>query len=220
MTIDIPKPCQENWDEMELSMNGRYCSSCQREVIDFTEMSNQEIIAYFKNNKNFCGSFNSDQLNRNYYIGNNNYFYGVRRFAATIVAFLSLKYSSVFALNNKMETVQTTTDSRKLEEAPTMDTMDFRISGRVTVKDSSLLDNQPIHIKIAYTNIDIQPDAKGNYEIFMQKDSIKQYTIISFFHPNLKFETRTIHITNFPQILNIEMDRPPSGRIGGMPVRY
>jgi hypothetical protein len=44
---------------------GKFCESCQKEVIDFTTMSDAEIILFFKNNKDKCGSFKASQLNRN-----------------------------------------------------------------------------------------------------------------------------------------------------------
>lgn len=220
MTIDVPNPCSENWDDMRATTNGKFCTSCEREVIDFTQMNDQEIIKYFKNNKNFCGSFNPYQLNRNYYAETHKMRYRLRRFVAVFMAFISLKHLPASGLNNKLETVQQLTDQMNFDEPETKNADYYRISGKVTVKDSSLLNNIPIHIRIAYTDIDIQPDFNGNYEIVINKDLIKQYTIVSFFHPNLKHESRTIHISSFPQILNIELDRPPSGRIGGRPLPY
>jgi len=45
---------------------GRYCTSCQNQVIDFTNMSDQQLIAYFKkrNKDAICGRFMNDQLQR------------------------------------------------------------------------------------------------------------------------------------------------------------
>ncbi len=219
--IDIPKPCSENWDEMEVTINGRFCHSCQKEVIDFSSMNDEEILIYFKNYKHFCGSFNEFQLNRNLSIESKKRYSKFRQFVAMLVTFLSIKSSSILALNRKIETIQVSTNSIDLMVLEKQEISDsYKITGIVTVTDSTLLQNTPIHVKIANTNIDVQTDASGNYEIVISKELMKQYTIISFYHPNLKHETRTIHISSFPQILNIEMDRPPSGRIGGMPVPY
>ncbi len=219
--IDIPKPCSVNWDEMEVTINGRFCHSCQKEVIDFSSMNDEEILIYFKNYKNFCGSFNEFQLNRNLYIESKQKNYKFRRFVAMLITFLSIKSSSILALHRKIEPIEVSTDSIDLMVLDKQEISDNnKITGIVTVRDTSLLQNTPIHVKIANTNIDVLTDASGNYEIVISKELMKQYTIISFYHPNLKHETRTIHISNFPQVLNIEMDRPPSGRIGGMPLPH
>jgi len=63
--IEIPRPCLENLHEMLPSEKGRFCNSCKKTVIDFTVMTDAQIINFYKNkNENVCGSFLPDQLNR------------------------------------------------------------------------------------------------------------------------------------------------------------
>jgi len=64
--LQIPTPCHESWSDMKKTDCGRFCSSCQKEVVDFSLMSDSEIFSYFTNAKdNTCGRFSTDQLNRN-----------------------------------------------------------------------------------------------------------------------------------------------------------
>ncbi|AUD06547.1 carboxypeptidase-like regulatory domain-containing protein [Spirosoma pollinicola] len=45
---------------------GRFCDRCQKTVIDFTSMSDQQIVAYFATaEQHVCGRFTANQLNRN-----------------------------------------------------------------------------------------------------------------------------------------------------------
>jgi len=64
--LQIPEPCHEDWTRMTPLDKGRFCTSCQKQVIDFTNMSDQQLIAYFKKRKDdaVCGRFMSDQLQR------------------------------------------------------------------------------------------------------------------------------------------------------------
>ncbi len=63
--LQIPKPCHENWDSMHPTEQGRFCLSCQKEVIDFRLMTDKEILDYIsKANRQSCGRFGSEQLNR------------------------------------------------------------------------------------------------------------------------------------------------------------
>ncbi|WP_460617085.1 peptidase associated/transthyretin-like domain-containing protein [Hymenobacter ruber] len=49
--ISIPKPCAESWDAMTPTAAGRQCGRCQTEVVDFTRMSQAEILAFMAGRK-------------------------------------------------------------------------------------------------------------------------------------------------------------------------
>ena len=60
--ISIPSPCHQSWQQMEERESGRYCTSCTKIVIDFTKMTNAEILDYLAGAKNVCGRFHDHQL--------------------------------------------------------------------------------------------------------------------------------------------------------------
>lgn len=63
--VSIPDPCTQAWSDMAPAEGGRFCNHCQHEVIDFSLMTDKEIIAVISNhNKSLCGRFQSAQLNR------------------------------------------------------------------------------------------------------------------------------------------------------------
>lgn len=65
ITLSIPKPCHENWQQMTPEDKGRFCGSCQKTVIDFSSMSDRQLAAFFKKPPaNVCGRFQHDQLDR------------------------------------------------------------------------------------------------------------------------------------------------------------
>lgn len=65
LRIDIPKPCHENWDAMQPNKDGRHCMSCQKTVVDFSLMTDKEILDYISNaNGEICGRVDTHQLNR------------------------------------------------------------------------------------------------------------------------------------------------------------
>jgi hypothetical protein len=69
LTLSIPKPCHEDWDKMTCAEKGRFCGSCRKEVIDFTRMSESQLIAFFKKpTGSVCGRFRNDQLEKDIYI--------------------------------------------------------------------------------------------------------------------------------------------------------
>ncbi len=64
--LTIADPCHENWDAMTTAEKGRFCGSCQKQVIDFTGMSDSQLAAFFKkpSTGSTCGRFYGDQLDR------------------------------------------------------------------------------------------------------------------------------------------------------------
>ena len=65
LTISIPKPCKQDWNAMTADKSGKFCASCQKTVIDFSRMSDAEIVHYLSNFKGTpCGRFSVQQLNR------------------------------------------------------------------------------------------------------------------------------------------------------------
>lgn len=65
--LSIPEPCHENWNQMTPNEQGRHCFSCQKTVVDFTLMSDQEVLNYVSAaSSSVCGRFNDDQVNRTY----------------------------------------------------------------------------------------------------------------------------------------------------------
>jgi len=66
LRLELTNPCHENWDAMTASEQGRYCGSCQKTVVDFTTMTDREIISYISlySNGNTCARVFDGQLNR------------------------------------------------------------------------------------------------------------------------------------------------------------
>ncbi|HEY4334672.1 MAG TPA: T9SS type A sorting domain-containing protein [Puia sp.] len=63
--LHIPTPCHEDWEAMRPEEKGRFCSSCCKTVIDFSLMSDSEVLHYLGNTAgNVCGRFAGDQLRR------------------------------------------------------------------------------------------------------------------------------------------------------------
>lgn len=68
LVLSIHEPCSEIWNEMEIDEQGRFCRKCEKIVVDFTSMSDQEISKIFEkancNGNKICGRLKESQLNR------------------------------------------------------------------------------------------------------------------------------------------------------------
>lgn len=62
-SISVKQPCSENFANFRTTPEGGFCNHCQKEVIDFTKLSDLDISKHFKNNNGkTCGRFKASQL--------------------------------------------------------------------------------------------------------------------------------------------------------------
>lgn len=101
-TIKFTYQCDNKWDEMIPQDNGRHCGSCNKVVVDFTQMSDRDIIQYLMKNTHTCGLFKKSQVNRPMFL------YNIKRksswpaIAAMLISGLfSISPSALNATNSK-----------------------------------------------------------------------------------------------------------------------
>jgi hypothetical protein len=100
LQLTIPTPCHENWDNMTPVDKGKFCDSCQKQVVDFSNMSDRQVAEFFKkpSTGSVCGRFMNDQLDRTIEIPKKRIPWVKYFFQFALPAFLlSLKSSSVKA---------------------------------------------------------------------------------------------------------------------------
>lgn len=70
LRLAVHEPCHEDWNLMSVEEKGRHCQSCNKVVVDFTGMTDAEIVAHFTTYKgNTCGRFRTEQLERDIRLG-------------------------------------------------------------------------------------------------------------------------------------------------------
>src|SRR5688572_9080568 len=64
--LSVPTPCHEDWNAMTPVEKGKFCGSCQKQVVDFSNMNDRQVAEFFKkpSTGSVCGRFMSDQLER------------------------------------------------------------------------------------------------------------------------------------------------------------
>ena len=62
--LKLDNPCSENWDKMKPNDQGSFCDLCSKNVIDFTNLSQDEISKTMKKSgNNLCARLTKSQLN-------------------------------------------------------------------------------------------------------------------------------------------------------------
>jgi hypothetical protein len=63
LSLSIPNRCSEKWENFSITGFGGYCSSCERIVVDFTKMSDEQLVDFFASKRaHTCGRFRREQL--------------------------------------------------------------------------------------------------------------------------------------------------------------
>lgn len=194
--ISIPEPCHEGWQNMTPVEKGRFCASCQKTVLDFTHLSDNEIINLVSKNDTLCGRINVSQLNRKLIETKrtSNYF---GYFATSVLAFLGLGTESLVA-QEKPVTQQT--DSKYLNKVNDSVKI-ITVTGIVKDSDGNPLPGVAIIIKNAKTGV--QTDESGKYSIKAKFNDILIFSFLGYEEIivkvnsskiNVKFKVEELHV--------------------------
>jgi hypothetical protein len=63
-TISIPSPCSQSWHSMSPNENGKFCNSCQKNIVDFTILSNTQILDLLASSTSICGRISQTQMDK------------------------------------------------------------------------------------------------------------------------------------------------------------
>ncbi|MCB9261996.1 MAG: carboxypeptidase-like regulatory domain-containing protein [Flavobacteriales bacterium] len=184
ISISLPSPCHEKWEDMTKTEHGRYCGQCTKEVIDFTRFTDDEMVSFFfRNRENVCGQFRATQLNRPI-IKETTY---RMPYLNKTLAFLGILGAGIKAqgqdsntkFESKQEVVQPSAVDKNIEP-DSLPKTEKTITIRGTVVDSTT--HEPLDyaiISVKETSYELFTDEYGNF-IFKIPDSLANSHITIF----------------------------------------
>ncbi|THF52662.1 hypothetical protein E6C50_00155 [Flavobacterium supellecticarium] len=172
-SITIPKPCSESWSTMDQNLTGRYCHSCSKNVIDFTQKSNSEIHAIIQGTQGakICGRFRNDQLNK--FILNETPQSKSHLFGSLAGTFLALfNYTTTSAQEHPISSsVVTPKKSTEILTTPLADTIHVVTIRGVVIEGGLPLPGASIMVK-DHNWLHSQSDMDGKFEIEIPKSML------------------------------------------------
>lgn len=141
---------------------GRFCGSCQKNVVDFTRSSDREIASVLTTGENVCGRFRSDQLERELFVPTRKKSFWAAASAAAL-SFLALGTNEALAQGGTQ-----IENASKIPDPPVVgDTIvvhkKYRITG--TLKDSSGAPAPHVEILLETRPGRVITDAEGKFVI-------------------------------------------------------
>jgi len=161
-SLSIPTPCHENWEHMTPEDKGRFCLQCQKTVVDFSMMSDKEIVQFVNHAKGkICGRFDSRQLNRELIVAKEKRWY---KPVSSIAAILSALYLFIPTAKGKTrDNVEQNTSCRKnadtTQPLPEKKRYDV-ITGTVKDENGDSLRGVTIRFDTTYSGTHTSPEGK------------------------------------------------------------
>jgi hypothetical protein len=209
--IQIPKPCNENWNEMTPTQKGMFCSNCKKEVINYEHYSNFQLAKTISNSEGICGRFTIEQLDFELETNKNNYFqriglaFGISSLLLSTPIFSQTQKPKV-EINDKKETELTKVDTLN-------GTIEF--SGIIYEKTRNAqqkFDSIPlpgVMIVQKGTKNGVQTNINGEYKIRIPVNDFENNVILVCSYIGMPNK----EIKLIPTIRNVDIEMPKSIRI-------
>jgi hypothetical protein len=183
MTVTIPKPCDQDWQTFTPTKHGGFCSSCNKEVIDFTNWKAGEIQAYFlKRPHGSCGKFRVSQLREYAATGSPNITSAMKWIAPSILgvslalapttAIAQAGYDIEIRLPASISNEETSTEQRLTTNIPR------EITGVVIDPEGQPMPGVNVYLK--GTNNTTVTNADGKYKLVIHRPTPSDALIFSF----------------------------------------
>ena len=193
-SINITNPCHEKWSGMTPLTNGRHCATCCKTVVDFTTMSNQQIIDVLSGANNVCGRFMPAQmalLNQSLQTQKTVQAFWKKWAVAAAILLCSVPVYKAEATERPVITLQPIKADDKIQKSRTDTTAQITISGKVVAKD----DGAPLPgvlIRVPNTNIKTATSVGGDFQLVIPTKA-KEFEVLF-----IGFETMKIKVKSNP----------------------
>ncbi len=186
--VTVKNPCSKNWNSFEQREDHRFCQSCNKDIVDFREMSDSEIISYLNNsNKSVCGLINRATPAPTFT-------HKKSLIAHSLIAVSAFLFGVKDAVSqNKIESnsisVDFLTDTKSPITVKTSNQLKVYVTGVVT--DNSGEGLKGVNVVIKGTTIGTQTNKKGEYGIEIQKGSTLIFSYVGFKSIEIEVGART-----------------------------
>ena len=186
--LELIEKCDQIWDEMLPCKSGKFCQQCSKVVIDFRDLSDQEVAeTHMFSKERICGIYREDQLEIKKPITKTKRYSKVRMNAIWL-GLLGLIYTNDIKANilEKTQTIQFDTNTQlnnsNLKPFPIQDSIPIKnriiIHGLLKYEKDEIIIGGTVLIKD--TKVGTISDINGYYQLDITEamDSLEQITLV------------------------------------------
>lgn len=181
VSITVKKPCSEKFSNFSKTNEGGYCASCEKEVIDFTKMSQTAIIEFLcTNSTNTCGKFKTSQLGeitqqQNYTIMTNMLSKGIGALSFSLLSLCAVPTIEAQEVASNFTTQTEISSIPSTHTKSTTQQKNYKVRG--TVLDEDNLPLPGVSIVLKGTKEGVSTDMDGEFEF---PKSLEANTVLVF----------------------------------------
>jgi hypothetical protein len=203
----MDNPCNESWTSMTTIEKGKYCSACSKSVIDFTSLTDTEILRLIEKARGkVCGRLDNKQLNRIIEIqGKQNIGTGIYKLLTGLI-FLSTT-NNLDAKNVdlkrierfKTEFLQKSNDSIILNDTLTLPTDSLKSIIKGTVIDNET--KEPLAgatIQLKGKPFGTTTDINGIFKLNIREEFLSEKMIFQVFYVGFETNEFTVNKNDLP----------------------
>jgi hypothetical protein len=185
LTLQMNSPCDENWNGMEATNQGRFCNKCQKTVIDFTGFTDNQILQHFlKHPFPVCGRMLASQRDNKYENATAKINRNLSPVAATLLTLVAITSEASPPAPLRVNMQQDQPPLNKQVTAIPADSI--LISGTVKNSQGAPLEN----VEIVFEQLKTSSDKNGNFQ-FTLPPELNKTAVIQFTYPNLEKAVRS-----------------------------
>jgi hypothetical protein len=203
IALSVPTHCSQSWERMTENEKGRFCDSCNKSVIDFTNYSDQQLAVFFeKKSGKVCGKMRKDQLDRSLYAVEHNPKYSIPQLLVSAALTIGLgngAYAKERAATTTVINVVQSDIKEAIEDPASIGGDSTRcISGQVI--DMETKETLPgAIVMIEGTTIAVATDMNGSFKLNIPDHLSREVIKVGFYDvgyetQKLKFEPEAVSL--------------------------
>jgi hypothetical protein len=188
--LTLKNPCNKKWSTIHRTDNERFCSSCSKTVLDFTKLTDYQIVDILKGSEEkICARLSEQQLERELRISSlRKYNFLIPKFLSGLILFSSVENVNANIKKEKIEINCTKNYQEfKLEahELSHKDSLNKIIKGKVLEFETNL-NMASVSVAIKGSNIRTETDENGNFrlnvpDVFISKNIVLIITYLGYY---------------------------------------
>jgi hypothetical protein len=200
--LNIPSPCKQDWGTMSIMGEVRFCSSCKKEIIDFSELSDSELLQFFQKNPSIhCGRFHNTQLDREISARKKKLALPARLYAALSAILSVISVTEVHAADGGAQSISVSPQQANQEP---FTPAEVTISGRVMGEGQPLAD---VEVKMDQQTVK-KTDSGGRFSFSLMVKDPGQSHLLVFTYPGMISLVRNYHAAMQSTNYELSMEKP------------